>query len=247
MNKSRHNFTLLEILVAVAVLVIMMSFLFQFVISAQRVWAASTARTYMADQANAVFQVMAEDFNQMVTVKEDENPDAEMGWLCDPSPKDLNPGNLKQLFFFASDRDEADGAYYGVMYYYEPYDKDHSDKTGKLYRIRTAKPAWKKVGVPNASTPDSYVFFGFPENTIGNIVADPDYDGETDDYVVAENITEFIVQASGESKNTTLPRFIRVTMKVQIPDDLANVAPNEQQKKRMERTFSRVFFLSRGE
>ena len=45
MNKSRHNFTLLEILVAVAVLVIMMSFLFQFVISAQRVWAASTART----------------------------------------------------------------------------------------------------------------------------------------------------------------------------------------------------------
>ncbi len=68
MKQFRHNFTLLEILVAVAVLVIMMGFLSQFVISAQRVWASSTARTQLADQANTVFQLLGEDFNQMITI-----------------------------------------------------------------------------------------------------------------------------------------------------------------------------------
>lgn len=280
MNKTRHNFTLLEILVAVAVLVIMMSFLFQFVISAQRVWAVSTARTYMADQANAVFQMMAEDFGQMVTVKEDENPDAVMGWYCYPKPKDPSPVNLKHLFFFAGDRDDADGAYYGVMYYYN-HDEDSNDY-GKLYRVRTPNPAWEKIG--KTSTPGSngddiaYAEFGLPYNNnvfdnqnrkkwftyhhpdgtpdpshsrttdqyvVASVAAeDPEKKLEPDDYVVAENVTEFKVQAAGETGNTTLPRFIRVTMKVQVPDDLTNVDTGEQV---MERTFSRVFFLSRGE
>ena len=79
MKQFRHNFTLLEILVAVSVLVIMMGFVFQFVISAQRMWAVSTARTYMADQANIIFQLMAEDFSQMITIDEEENPDSVIG------------------------------------------------------------------------------------------------------------------------------------------------------------------------
>lgn len=242
MNKSRHNFTLLEILVAVAVLVIMMSFLFQFVISAQRVWAASTARTYMADQANAVFQVMAEDFNQMITVSEDEDADSVMGWLCKPDPQHANPGDFERLCFYAADRDDADGAYYGVMYYYEPYDEDHPDTTGLLYRIRTKKPVWQKVG--ETDTPTSYKDFGFPEDTDGSPAEIADkYGDEAMDYLVSDNVTEFIVQAAGPAGNTALPKFFRVTMKVHIPPELANATSSGQE---MERTFSRVFFLASG-
>lgn len=237
MKQFRHNFTLLEILVAVAVLVIMMGFLFQFVISAQRVWAASTARNYMTDQANVVFQMMAEDFSQMVTVTEDENPDSVMGWLCEPAPNDANPDPLDRLFFFVGDRDDADGAYYGVMYFYN-HDST-SDDFGKLYRVRTKDPAWEKVG--KTSTPDGYDDFDLPYETVEDCAAE--YGGTADDYVVAENITEFTVQASGPTGRTTLPKFFRITMKVTIPEDLANVAKGDQT---LDRTFSRVFFQNTG-
>ena len=139
MKHFRNNFTLLEILVAVAVLVIMMSFLFQFVVSAQRVWAAASARTYLADQANAVFQLMGEDLGQIVTVKEEDDPDSVAGWHCTPDPKVTHPGNLTRLCFFVEDRDDANGALYGVMYYYDA-------AAQKLYRIRTTNPAWQQVG-----------------------------------------------------------------------------------------------------
>lgn len=233
MSKYRHNFTLLEILVAVAVLVIMMGFLFQFVISAQRVWAASTARTYMTDQANAVFQLMGEDLSQVITVHEDEDLDSIMGWHCLPKPNVASPGNLTRLCFFCTDRDEANGAVYGVMYYYD-------DSTGNLYRRRTSKPAWEVVGEDYwLEDEDTHTFshedFGFAA------ADDTDYDL---DYLVAENVSEFSVQAAGATNSVRLPKFIRVTMKVKVPAELANVATGDQV---MDRTFSRVFFLENGE
>ncbi len=242
MNKVRHNFTLLEILVAVAVLVIMMGFLFQFVISAQRVWAASTARTYMADQANAVFQLMAEDLSQVITVTEEEDPDSVMGWLCEPPPDDAAPGDLERLFFFAGDRDDADGAVYGIMYYYVPYDEDHPDTTGRLYRIRTEKPAWKKVG--DTANPHDYSDFDLPGDTpeaVAAATADPN--DTADDYLVAKNITSFVIQAAGPTGTTTLPKFLRVTMTVKTPEELANTASGNQA---MDRTFSSLFFIDNG-
>ncbi|MBR6470547.1 MAG: hypothetical protein IKS83_02000 [Victivallales bacterium] len=226
MKHFRHNFTLLEILVAVAVLVIMMGFLFQFVISAQRVWAASAARTYMADQADAVFHLMDEDFQQIVVIPEDEDMDSIMGWHCDPPPKaNLNSmDSLSQLCLFVTDQDDDDGAIYGVMYYY--------DSTGKkLYRQRTAAAVWSKVGETDA--PADAAAFGLPAETISD-----------EDYLVAENVTEFKVQAPGDADNTALPKFIRVTMTVQVPEELSNGTSKDGST--MNRTFSRVFFLDGG-
>ncbi len=247
MNKIRHNFTLLEILVAVAVLVIMMGFLFQFVISAQRVWAASTARTDMADQANAIFQLLGEDINQVITVAENEDLDSVMGWHCAPDPNSSNPGNLQRLCFFCTDRDESNGAIYGVMYYYLPYDEDTEKTapgtTGKLYRRRTDDPTWAQIGaeywLEDASTHTySLTDFGFDAND--DNLADPD---SHLDYLVAENITEFKVQTPGDTNTVVLPKFLRVTIKVKVPTELANTAKGDQV---MDRTFSRVFFLDHG-
>lgn len=277
MKQFRHNFTLLEILVAVAVLVIMMGFLFQFVISAQRVWAASTARTYLADQANIVFQLMAEDFNQMITITDKDNPDSVIGWFCDPNPTPPAPEkNLNQFCFFGYDRDEANGALYGVMYFYLPKGENSSYLTGRLYRVRTTDPAWRVVGT--TSTPTSRTDFGLNgsqidtkleaflalqeladflanpedelattnlENKLFNNSLDPDHETVKvlDGYLVAENVTKFIIRAAGDTSTTALPRFLRVTLKVQVPSDLANTASGDQV---MDRTFSRVFFFGTG-
>ena len=63
------------------------------------------------------------------------------------------------------------------------------------------------------------------------------------DYLVAENVSEFIVQAAGATNSVRLPKFIRVTMKVEVPAELNNTASGDQV---MARTFSRVFFLENG-
>ena len=237
MNKVRHNFTLLEILVAVSVLVIMMGFLFQFVISAQRVWAASTARTYMADQAKAVFQLMGDDLCQMVTVTEEEEPDAFMGWYCNPPlPNTPAPADLDKFCFFILDRDMADGHLYSVMYEYD-------QTTKKLYRMDSTNSVWDKAG-QTATPTDPVNDFGLPAATA---VGD-------DDCLVAENVTEFKIQGVPVSDKTTTPsnviytqspKFIRVTMTVEIPTELSNGTSNDGSIK--SRTFSRVFFLGRME
>ena len=232
MKHFRNNFTLLEILVAVAVLVIMMSFLFQFVVSAQRVWAAASARTYLADQAHAVFQLMGEDFGQIVTVIEEDDPDSVAGWHCTPNPKATNPGNLTRLCFFVEDRDDADGALYGVMYYYD-------STAQKLYRIRTTNPAWQQLG--KTQTPDSYDDFGLPGATPADVATATGTND--DDYVVAENVTAFTVQSAGDTNKTALPRFLRITMTVKVPENLANTTKGGQV---LDRTFSRVYFFNDG-
>jgi len=58
-------FTLIEILVAVAVLVIMMGFLFQFVAGAQRIWGVSSSRSIQARRARTVLNFLQEDFNSI--------------------------------------------------------------------------------------------------------------------------------------------------------------------------------------
>ena len=278
MKQFRHNFTLLEILVAVSVLVIMMGFVFQFVISAQRMWAVSTARTYMADQANIIFQLMAEDFSQMITIDEEENPDSVIGWFCDPDPKPpATEKNLNQFCFYGYDRDDADGALYGVMYFYLPKGENSSYLTGRLYRVRTTNPAWHTMGT--TSTPTSRTNFDLSgsqidpkleaflsgstlaaflanpnsetatqnlENSLFSNPADPDLDTVKvlDGHLVAENVTEFIIRTAGATSTTALPRFLRVTMKVQVPSDLANTANGDQV---MDHTFSRVFFFGTGQ
>jgi len=57
----KHPFTLVEMMVAMAVLVIMMSFLFQFVIGAQRIWSSSSGTADTYDQASILLTYMQKD------------------------------------------------------------------------------------------------------------------------------------------------------------------------------------------
>lgn len=64
-SKISHRYTLVELLVAMAILVIMMGFLFQFVIGAQRIWNACEKTTSVFNSAEVTLNVMEQDLKSM--------------------------------------------------------------------------------------------------------------------------------------------------------------------------------------
>ena len=76
--KKHRAFTLVEIMVTMAILVVMMSFLFQFVLGAQRIWSSTTKDMEMFEQAQIIFNVMEADLKNMICEVPSENPDGGM-------------------------------------------------------------------------------------------------------------------------------------------------------------------------
>ena len=64
-NIRKRHFTLVELMVAMGVLVIMMGFLFQFTIGAQRIWNASSRQTISFSTAQVVMDVLNDDLQNM--------------------------------------------------------------------------------------------------------------------------------------------------------------------------------------
>jgi len=64
--KTRRNFSLVELMVAMAILIIMMGFLFQFVNGARRIWMSSTVTAEAFDDGQIVLQVMENDLKNIV-------------------------------------------------------------------------------------------------------------------------------------------------------------------------------------
>lgn len=64
-NIQKRHFTLVELMVAMGVLVIMMGFLFQFTIGAQRIWNASSRQTTSFSTAQVVMDVLNDDLQNM--------------------------------------------------------------------------------------------------------------------------------------------------------------------------------------
>jgi len=65
-NRQRRNFSLVELMVAMAILLIMMGFLFQFVNGARRIWMATTATAETFDDGQIALQVMENDLKNIV-------------------------------------------------------------------------------------------------------------------------------------------------------------------------------------
>ena len=105
--KHTFHYTLIEVLVAVAVLALMMSFLFQFTGSAQRIWRASSASMDIASSSDTVFALLDEDLSQMVV-------DADAG---------LKYENAGGAFTFYTVSNAAAGALVKVCYKYNSTDK----------------------------------------------------------------------------------------------------------------------------
>lgn len=111
---KKNLFTLVEIMIAMAVLVIMMGFLFQFINSAQRMWSASESTSNTFDQAQILLQLLENDFQSALFSNDKENPGCSipMGIEYD-STNSLN----NKLFMVAPDTNAADNVKTNLIMY----------------------------------------------------------------------------------------------------------------------------------
>ena len=147
-------YTLVELLVAVAILVMMMGFLFEFIIGAQRIWSASEKKASSFDTAQVALDVIETDLHNMQYANDTDNPGCTMPfYLWKKSANEI------VLAFFAdykssnygSGGDEAKVGTFPVIYYYL---KDGSEP-GNLYRI--ALDGDVKFNVANGSGGDKTI------------------------------------------------------------------------------------------
>jgi hypothetical protein len=101
--KQHRVFTLVEIMVTMAILVVMMSFLFQFVLGAQRIWSGTTKNMEMFEDAQVIFDVMEADLKNMIFEIPEDNPDGGILFYLDKeSGSDDKKDRLKDMCFMAS-------------------------------------------------------------------------------------------------------------------------------------------------
>ncbi len=273
MKTNRKNaFTLVEVLVAVAVLVIMMAFIFQYTASAQRLWAANTARTEMSAQADALFSLLDQDLENMYVVQKNEEIDAQAGWYCchkkeggsagDTSafPVKVTGGsvvkladyNLQDFCFFTEDSDpestgaDAHATVYPVRYHfdYEEPGEVYNEGRGKLYRYVTEERQWDKV----AEKFDAAARGKDPDFYAGIPVTEAD----KEEYLLVENVKAIRIfsDAAFDDEETDSnafvfrkkPAWFRVEITLSVPENLRNGATADESSNR---TFSRVFQLDR--
>ncbi|MBR0460220.1 MAG: hypothetical protein IJJ26_13370 [Victivallales bacterium] len=179
------HYTLVEVMVAMAVLVMMMGFLFQFTIGAQRIWSASSRSTAIFDTAQIIFQTFEQDLRNAVV--SDEPQRAIPFYMHYPAggKGDFTCGMFSN--FTSGDANAAAPVTtvgtYPVLYAYKYWDGTDANKTktsNKLYRIPIDNTTlrkrdgstfnisypWYLVGADYTSVSSSNDFFGAFLNTV---------------------------------------------------------------------------------
>ena len=106
---ARSGFTLMELMVAMAITTIIVTVLVSITSIALDTWNRSRAELRAARQAKAMVETMARDFESLVTRRGNENE-----WLSAESPQSAEGGNMKStnsadLIFFSAATDRYDG------------------------------------------------------------------------------------------------------------------------------------------
>ena len=129
--EKKHAFTLVEIMVTMAILVVMMSFLFQYVIGAQRIFTSSNRQAVLFDDAQIVLGLMENDLQNMVVSNE---PGKEIPMFYHKGTYDSKTYHILMMVTsgesskLSSSDEETLVGYYLVVYCYSEDDE-------KLYRV----------------------------------------------------------------------------------------------------------------
>ncbi|MBO7742157.1 MAG: hypothetical protein J6S21_06345 [Victivallales bacterium] len=215
-KKILRFFTLMEIMVAVAVLIVLMGFIFEFTIGAQRIWSATHARTTMTDEANAVLNVLSEDLMQMQVSSAAYK---EIRWYYE-----VSGDNLSQLVLFVAKDGDTSGKLYKVNYYL-----DGTKPPYKLYR--SEKEAWNKVGVANASD-----LGGFDS-------ADKNDDHLVADNITKLEFKPADSRSNLENAGFTVkPKMVKLAVTVRTPEALGGTDSDSTDTSDVDLSFSRVIF-----
>lgn len=255
-HKTRR-YTLVEILVAMAILVIMMGFLFQFVIGAQRIWSASARTASVFDQAQLVLELLENDLQYALVVDEKESPGGSVPLLF---KRNTTTENLENMYVFTSTDATAatDVGYFSVYY--------ALDGNGVLSRYvvdknitvtpYTFKPHFVYGFNPIENVVQATLFVTQALNVIEN--------DNTMKVEIAEGIEtlkiefaakpEDYLQTSAPPSTILLfrkkPRFIRLTLSMYdqssvkaLVDAGASTTVVDEKKTETTRTFTKILFL----
>lgn len=243
-HKTRR-YTLVEILVAMAILVIMMGFLFQFVIGAQRIWSASTRTSSVFDKAQIVFDVIETDLkNALVT----DEPGRQVPLYLNRTVNASNAPrgeHITEMYFGMVSHNESRGKEetsapfgplqgetfiraYPILYYFNRADY-------KLYRIAIDDDLFKNAaGIDKSVNP--WTFFGADFSTYNfmsiflnlNDTNNPFYyaDNKSVLDVIADNVFEVNVQFYPSSTGyiTVKPTVAKITLTLFDPMAIQNFA-----------------------
>jgi hypothetical protein len=247
--KIRH-YTLVEIMVAMAILVIMMGFLFHFVIGAQRVWSATTRSSAVFDKAQIVLDVLENDLRNALVSDEPgrEIPVYLRRELDSGPPYDDAPfgEHIKKLYVGVvtntSSRGEEESATaslpiegetyvgtYPVLYYFNREDY-------KIYRIAVDDDSFDNAE-GNSKSVFPWHFFGADYtnlNFMQSLITSNDAEKNPFYYpknksvldVIADNVLEVNVQFYPSSSGyvTTRPKVAKITLTLFDPMAIPNFA-----------------------
>lgn len=261
----KHLFSLVELLVAVAVLSLMMTFLFQFILSAQRVWSGTTNASNVYAQAQVALDVIGNDFQNLLYSSEPaqqcpfyyhtNGDDIYLAYVTRmPSSETSNTSDAIKI--------KNAGTYLVCLFY------DASE--GKLYRIPvdtaefagvTSLPFYfQGVDYTKATaSADEYNSFAYYFNS---------FLGHEDHFdILAENLLNCTVnlqfdpgkfnvgtpatagnpypmteEQEGYAKSE-LPIVVRFSLDIYDPNSIRNPSPTLEQRQQASRSFSKIIFL----
>ncbi len=223
---SRKGFTLMELMVAMAITTIIITVLVSITSIAIDTWNRSRSELRAARQAKSMVDTLARDFESMVTRRGNEYE-----WLSaknsnsSDGPNGLNSTNSSELIFFSGSTDRYNGNIGGKddkggdvsavlykLFYKDPVDKSGSFETFVLNRVLVDPDVTFKNILGQKSLDAAY-------NTLSNEL-------EKEENFVCENVFQFTVtfqievtQGSGSSaKLVTVPVTVGRTSSGSVTD-----------------------------
>ncbi|MBR4673998.1 MAG: type II secretion system protein [Victivallales bacterium] len=214
MSKNRKKaFTLVELMVAMAVLVIMMGFLFQFIISAQRLWSSSNSDTAIHTQAQIVFSMFETDLQNAI-VRNDSGYAIPYLVTADAEDSAHYPigmhHNRVYCCFLAQTSDlTGDAADMGASLIAYVFIRTNGDTpVYKLYRLILDDD----FDYVNVEASDLY-------NKINDKISSIDNNSQN---ILAENVVDCNIQIRNTSATEATPKVARMTITFFDPDKIPN-------------------------
>ena len=237
MNKS-FKYTLTELLVAVAVLMLMMTFLMQFVIGSQRIWYASSSTTTLFDKAQVVFSILETDLKQSLFSNEigasipmylasetdtsavgSQNTSVKLGLIAQMKSKDQGKDfNISATGWTAENNTQSEyivnGTAFPVLYH---FDRNRY----RLYRLALDTTSYEVGGSQKPFINISELYYGIDYENVAasDVIFEKiaDYFDEEVKEILADDLLDFSIDIVPNSKydNNFLkerPKAVRITI-----------------------------------
>jgi len=250
-NRRVHAYTLIELLAAMAVLTIMMGFLFKFVHTAQRAWSLTESNTRLYQNAQIAFDLIAHDLRAAVA---SDFQDAEIPFWINGSYNSATWPEQDAICFVAAieaRNEDSETRMVEVRYSLFTDESDNDPVHEKqLYWLRRSLTSDKVTGPPVANDVkwDFYGVFKGKKNASG-VIIDEDWVGTGQNrHHIIDGVEEFAVQAYPSTTGTQneLPAAVQVKLTLIDPEATKANVPAALQtliKNRSRRTFTKVIFL----